>query len=62
MVAVGGRDEGDLYQTDLLCYLIMYSDIEHENSIPFQFVPDPFLARALSFSVSFSYMTSESGY
>ena len=35
--------------------------IKHVNRAPFKFVPDPFLAGALSFTVPSTYITSESG-
>ena len=38
---------------------IIYSYVEHVNRVRFKFVPDPFLAGALSFTVSSTYITSE---
>ena len=36
--------------------LIIYSSIEHVNSVPFKFVPDPFLAGGSSFTVPSTYI------
>ena len=47
-------------QADLFC-LIIYSNIEHVNMVPFKFVPHLSLAGALSFTVPSTYITSESG-